>query len=222
MIEISRKAYCDMYGPTVGDRVRLGDTSLIAEVEKDLTVHGDEAKFGGGKSLRDGMGQSCKATDKECLDTVITNALIIDSTGIIKADVGIKDGRITEEARAQVNLLLKQSFRPEFLNRIDDIVFYKPLDKEEIFKITDLMLEDIRKRLKERRLDVKLTDRAKNYLAETGYDPQYGARPLKRLLSSKLETLLARKIIEGDPAPDTVFTVDYDGENLTVSESKGE
>ena len=64
MIEISRKAYCDMYGPTVGDRVRLGDTSLIAEVEKDLTVHGDEAKFGGGKSLRDGMGQSCKATDK--------------------------------------------------------------------------------------------------------------------------------------------------------------
>ena len=134
----------------------------------------------------------------------------------------IKDGRITEEARAQVNLLLKQSFRPEFLNRIDDIVFYKPLDKEEIFKITDLMLEEIRKRLKERRLDVKLTDRAKNYLAETGYDPQYGARPLKRLLSSKLETLLARKIIEGAPAPDTVFTVDYDGENLTVSESKGE
>ena len=113
-------------------------------------------------------------------------------------------------------------YKRQFLNRIDDIVFYKPLDKEEIFKITDLMLEDIRKRLKERRLDVKLTDRAKNYLAETGYDPQYGARPLKRLLSSKLETLLARKIIEGDPAPDTVFTVDYDGENLTVSESKGE
>lgn len=76
MIEISRKAYCDMYGPTVGDRVRLGDTSLIAEVEKDLTVHGDEAKFGGGKSLRDGMGQSCKATDKECLDTVITKTLL--------------------------------------------------------------------------------------------------------------------------------------------------
>ena len=100
MIEISRKAYCDMYGPTVGDRVRLGDTSLIAEVEKDLTVHGDEAKFGGGKSLRDGMGQSCKATDKECLDTVITNALIIDSTGIIKADVGIKDGRIAGIGKA--------------------------------------------------------------------------------------------------------------------------
>ena len=68
--------------------------------KKDLTVHGDEAKFGGGKSLRDGMGQSCKATDKECLDTVITNALIIDSTGIIKADVGIKDGRIAGIGKA--------------------------------------------------------------------------------------------------------------------------
>ena len=110
MIEISRKAYCDMYGPTVGDRVRLGDTSLIAEVEKDLTVHGDEAKFGGGKSLRDGMGQSCKATDKECLDTVITNALIIDSTGIIKADVGIKDGRIAGIGKAG---------NPDIMNGVD-------------------------------------------------------------------------------------------------------
>ena len=110
MIEISRKAYCDMYGPTVGDRVRLGDTSLIAEVEKDLTVHGDEAKFGGGKSLRDGMGQSCKATDKECLDTVITNALIIDSTGIIKADVGIKNGRIAGIGKAG---------NPDIMNGVD-------------------------------------------------------------------------------------------------------
>ena len=110
MIEISRKAYCDMYGPTVGDRVRLGDTSLIAEVEKDLTVHGDEAKFGGGTSLRDGMGQSCKATDKECLDTVITNALIIDSTGIIKADVGIKDGRIAGIGKAG---------NPDIMNGVD-------------------------------------------------------------------------------------------------------
>lgn len=100
MIRISKKAYCDMYGPTVGDRVRLGDTSLIAEVENDLTVHGDEAKFGGGKSLRDGMGQSCKAADDDCLDTVITNALIIDCTGIIKADVGIKDGKIAGIGKA--------------------------------------------------------------------------------------------------------------------------
>ena len=100
MIEISRKEYCNMYGPTVGDRVRLGDTCLIAEVEKDLTVYGEEAKFGGGKSLRDGMGQSCKATDLQCLDTVITNVLIIDYTGIYKADLGIKDGIISGIGKA--------------------------------------------------------------------------------------------------------------------------
>lgn len=100
MVEISRKAYADMYGPTVGDRVRLADTDLIVEVEKDYNVYGEEAKFGGGKSLRDGMGQSCSAKDKECLDTVITNALIIDYTGIIKADVGIKNGKIAGIGKA--------------------------------------------------------------------------------------------------------------------------
>lgn len=83
-----------MYGPTTGDRVRLADTSLIIEVEKDYTVYGDEAKFGGGKSLRDGMGQSCTVPDSECPDTVITSALVVDSTGIYKADIGIKDGKI--------------------------------------------------------------------------------------------------------------------------------
>ena len=83
-----------MYGPTTGDRVRLADTSLIIEVEKDYTVYGDEAKFGGGKSLRDGMGQSCTVPDSECPDTVITSALVVDSTGIFKADIGIKDGKI--------------------------------------------------------------------------------------------------------------------------------
>ena len=91
---MSRKQYADMYGPTTGDRVRLADTSLVVEVEKDYTVYGDEAKFGGGKSLRDGMGQSCSVPDSECPDTVITSALVIDSTGIYKADIGIKDGKI--------------------------------------------------------------------------------------------------------------------------------
>lgn len=94
MQKISKKKYADMYGPTTGDRVRLGDTALIAEVEKDFAVYGEEAKFGGGKSLRDGMGQSCTATDDQCPDFVITSALIIDYTGIYKADVGIKNGKI--------------------------------------------------------------------------------------------------------------------------------
>lgn len=100
MIEISRKDYAAMYGPTIGDRVRLADTSLIVEVEKDYCVYGDEAKFGGGKSLRDGMGQSCTHGDEECLDTVITSALVIDCTGIYKADIGIKNGKIAGIGKA--------------------------------------------------------------------------------------------------------------------------
>ena len=111
---------------------------------------------------------------------------------------------------------MKESFRPEFLNRIDDVVFYKPLGREEIYSIMELLLRDIRARLAERRLSLVLTEEAKRQLAEEGYDPLYGARPLKRLLQSKLETLLARRIIESDPAPDTVFTVDAAGGDLRV------
>ncbi len=93
-MKISKKLYATMFGPTTGDRIRLADTDLIIEVEKDFTVYGEEAKFGGGKSIRDGMGQSCTHLDKECLDLVITNAVIMDVTGIVKADIGIKDGKI--------------------------------------------------------------------------------------------------------------------------------
>lgn len=100
MFKMNKKQYADMYGPTTGDRVRLGDTSLLIEVEKDYTVYGDEAKFGGGKSLRDGMGQSCTVADCDCHDTVITSALVVDSTGIYKADIGIKDGRICGNGKA--------------------------------------------------------------------------------------------------------------------------
>ncbi|WP_223645499.1 urease subunit alpha [Corallococcus sp. EGB] len=92
--KLDRRHYADMFGPTTGDRVRLGDTGLVAEVEKDLTVYGDECKFGGGKVLRDGMGQKAGVGDAEALDVVITNALILDWTGIYKADIGIKSGRI--------------------------------------------------------------------------------------------------------------------------------
>lgn len=94
MNKISRKKYADMYGPTTGDRIRLADTSLILEVEKDYAVYGDKAKFGGGKTARDGMGQSCKVRDDNCPDTVITSAVIVDHWGIVKADIGIKDGKI--------------------------------------------------------------------------------------------------------------------------------
>src|SRR5690606_21013850 len=97
---ISRNAYADIYGPTTGDRVRLGDTSLMLEVERDLTIYGDECKFGGGKVLRDGMGQATGVSQADALDVVITNALIVDYSGIYKADVGIKNGRIAGIGKA--------------------------------------------------------------------------------------------------------------------------
>ena len=96
---ISRAAYADMFGPTTGDRVRLGDTELIVEVEADHAVYGDEVKFGGGKVVRDGMGQSQRPS-AETVDTVITNALILDYWGIVKVDLGIKDGRIAAIGKA--------------------------------------------------------------------------------------------------------------------------
>ena len=95
-----RRHYADIYGPTTGDRVRLGDTDLIAEVERDHTTYGDECKFGGGKVLRDGMGQAAGVSEERALDLVITNALIVDWTGIYKADVGIKHGRIAGIGKA--------------------------------------------------------------------------------------------------------------------------
>jgi len=93
MARISKQAYAEMYGPTTGDRVRLGDTELVIEVEEDKTIYGDEVKFGGGKVIRDGQGQS-KMSAKDVVDTVITNALILDHWGIIKAAIAVKNRRI--------------------------------------------------------------------------------------------------------------------------------
>ncbi len=160
-----------------------------------------------------------RITDSQGRTVDFKNTVIVMTSNIGSANIldGIVSGKLTDAAKADTMRLLKAQFRPEFLNRIDEIVFYKPLERGEILKITDLLLEDIRARLKERRLDVILTDAAKEYLADAGFDPQYGARPLKRLISSKLETLLARRIIEKDPLPDTVFTVDMrDGELIVT------
>src|SRR5512147_692546 len=96
---ISRKAYAGIYGPTVGDKIRLADTELWIEVEEDKTIYGEEVKFGGGKVIRDGMGQS-QRSQREAVDTVITNALIVDYWGIVKADIGLKNGRIHAVGKA--------------------------------------------------------------------------------------------------------------------------
>ena len=107
--------------------------------------------------------------------------------------------------------LLRTQFRPEFLNRIDDIVFYKPLEKDEIARIVRLLAGHLAGRLREKNIDLVLTDAAVDAIAEAGFDPVYGARPLKRYMQSHLETMLARKIVAGDVLPGQTVRVDVDG-----------
>lgn len=127
-----------------------------------------------------------------------------------------EDGEISQEAKEQVNKLLRQSFRPEFLNRMDEIVFYKPLIKEEIYKIIDILIADLQERLEDRHIKLKLTETAKQYIVDSAYDPTYGARPLKRFLQSKVETLVARLIISDKVRAKSTITVNYDGKELQV------
>ncbi len=129
-------------------------------------------------------------------------------------------GEISAEAREKVEALLKRSFRPEFLNRLDEIVFYKPLTRENILGILDLQLEDLRRRLKDKQLSVELTDEAKDYIVEQGYDPIYGARPLKRFLQRKVETLIGRMIIADLVHPDSTIVIGRDEKGLTVTEQR--
>ena len=121
-----------------------------------------------------------------------------------------ESGEISQEARDQVNELLKRSFRPEFLNRLDEIVFYKPLTKDNVTHIIDLMAADINRRLEDKQLTVELTPAAKDYIIESAYDPIYGARPLKRDIQAHVETMIAKEIIAGSHAPGDTLTVDAD------------
>ena len=126
------------------------------------------------------------------------------------------DGEISEEARNQVQELLRRSFRPEFLNRLDEIVFYKPLTKDNIFHIIDLQLDSLNRRLADKRLRVVLTDAAKDLVLESAYDPMYGARPLRRYLQHTVENLVGRKIIAGEVTPESTITVDRQGDELVI------
>ena len=127
-----------------------------------------------------------------------------------------ENGDIKEEAKEQVNDLLKHSFRPEFLNRLDEIVFYKPLTKNDITFIIDLIIKDLNSRLADKQLSCELTDKAKSYIIESAYDPIYGARPLKRFIQRYIETLIAKKIIRDDVAPETKFTIDVSGDEFVI------
>ena len=127
------------------------------------------------------------------------------------------DGDISKDAREKVSALLKRSFRPEFLNRLDEIVFYKPLTRENIKGIVDLLVADLAKRLADRQIKLNVTPAAKDYIISNGYDPIYGARPLKRFIQSKVETLVAKKIISDDIAPDSTITVDIQNGELVAT-----
>ena len=165
-----------------------------------------------------------RITDSQGRTVDFKNTIIILTSnlgsGAILEGIG-PDGQISEGAKEEVNGLLRRQFRPEFLNRLDEIVFYKPLTREEISGIVELQIADLRRRLADKQLSVELTAAAKEYVVAQGYDPVYGARPLKRFIQSKVETLIARLIIRAELAPRTTIVVDYDGHQLTA-EPKGE
>ncbi len=127
-----------------------------------------------------------------------------------------RDGKIDEKARAKVMEEMRVHFRPEFLNRVDEIVLFKPLAKEEIKHIVDLSLTEIRKRLGDRRIKIELSAEAREYIADKGYDPVYGARPLKRFLQRQLETRLAKALIKNEIAENDQVLVDVAGGELVI------
>ncbi|MBO5560962.1 MAG: ATP-dependent chaperone ClpB [Firmicutes bacterium] len=157
-----------------------------------------------------------RITDSQGRTVDFKNTIIILTSNLGSPYIleGIQNGEISEEARSQVDSLLKQHFRPEFLNRLDEIVYYKPLAKDEIGAIVDLMLADLNKRLKNKQLSAEVSENAKNYIIENGYDPVYGARPLKRFIQAHVETLVGRMIIKENLEPETVIKIDTDANGL--------
>ncbi|MCR5817232.1 MAG: AAA family ATPase, partial [Ruminococcus sp.] len=160
-----------------------------------------------------------RITDSQGRTVDFKNAIIIMTSNLGSPYIldGIEEnGEISDEARAQVDSLLKQHFRPEFLNRLDEIVYYKPLVKSDIRGIVDLMLKDLRSRLNAQSLTLDVSDKAKDYIIDHGFDPAFGARPLKRYIQTSVETLIAKKIISADIADDRILRVDADEIGLSV------
>ncbi len=158
-----------------------------------------------------------RITDSQGRTVDFKNTIII-LTSNLGSDIileGIKEGEISPEAREMVSNLLKSSFRPEFLNRIDEIVFYKPLTKENIYGIVDLLAESLRSRLSDKQLGLRITEEAKDYIIDEGFDPVYGARPLKRYLQSTVETMVAKCIVADNPSPGSVIVIERNQEGLS-------
>ena len=164
--------------------------------------------------LDDGRVTDSHGRTVDFKNTVIILTSNLGSQAILEGIDG--NGELSQEARNQVSLLLRQSFRPEFLNRLDEILFFRPLTRENVFRILDLSIADLNRRLSERHLTIRLTEDAKEYLMEGGYDPQFGARPLKRFVQQEVETRLAKSMLEEDFLPHTDLLIDAKDGVLTI------
>lgn len=165
--------------------------------------------------LDDGRVTDSKGRTVDFKNTVIIMTSNLGSD-IILDGIG-DDGEISDQAREGVNALLRRTFRPEFLNRLDEIVFYKPLTKDDIGKIVELLFKDLEKRLADKHIRLTIDESAKNYIIDTAYSPIYGARPIKRFIQSEAETIIARKLIADNPAPGTEFCLAADENGLMVT-----
>ena len=164
-----------------------------------------------------------RITDSQGRTVDFKNTIIILTSNLGSEYIleGINEkGEISEETKEKVNELLKKSFRPEFLNRLDEIVFYKPLQKNEVSKILDLLIKDLEKRLEDKHITLELTQKAKDYLIDNGYNQVYGARPLKRFVTKKLETLIAESILKQKILPSSKVLVDCESDNLIIKNNK--
>ena len=161
-----------------------------------------------------------RITDSQGRTVDFKNTIIIMTSNLgseILLDSINENGEIPDEANAAVLRLLRQTFRPEFLNRIDEIVTFTPLSKAHIEGIIDLLMTSLQKRLDERQIKVTLSDEAKRYIIENGYDPAYGARPLRRFLQSKVETLIGKALIANDVLPNTTLLIELSNGELVIN-----
>ena len=159
-----------------------------------------------------------RVTDSQGRTVDFKNTIIIMTSNLGSTDIieGIRDGEICDDARRMVNAILKKSFRPEFLNRLDEIIMFKPLTRENIGGIVDILLKRLASRLEENNLKLEVTQKARDYIADNGYDNVYGARPLKRFIQTHAETPIAKFIVSGNPKPGTTITLDADPDGLFI------
>ena len=159
-----------------------------------------------------------RVTDSQGRTVDFKNTIIILTSNLGSQYIldGIENGAITGAARAQVDALLKTSFRPEFLNRLDEIIMFKPLSKSDIHSIIEILMKNLNHRLVNKEISIELDDSAKDYIIEQGYDPVYGARPLKRFLQKHVETLAGKLILADAVLPGDVIEIHYDGEKLSA------